>query len=145
VPAPPPSRLRWPAIAGCVLLLLLLQAALLYWAGRTSGGVTLHAPGELAIGLGEAREVSVTIERRGYEGPVELAAAAADGLTVGGSTIPAGAREGAVRVAAAADARPGARRVTLRATAGGQVSEAIMEVTVAPGGTVRAGPTAGAP
>ena len=129
--APAPGRLRWPTVVGCVLLLLLSQAGLLYWAGRPPAGVGLQAVGPLTLAPGEAKEVAVRVERRGYQGPVELIPDAADGLTVGAATIPEGAGEGRVRVTASAGAAPGPRRVTLRATAGGQATEAAVEVTVA--------------
>jgi hypothetical protein len=130
--APPaPGRRRWPAVVGCVLALLLLQGVLLYLASRPSGAVALRPAGPLTLAPGEAKDVPVSIDRRGYEGDVALSGTRGDGLSVEGMTIPPGRSEGVVRVTADAGAAAGRRQVRLRATAGGQASEVAVDVTVA--------------
>lgn len=79
----------------------------------------LVTPPAVSLAAGETRTVSLTVDRKAYAGPIDVALRdLPEGVTADAVVIEAGADRAAVELVAAADAAPRVRAATLRTSGG---------------------------
>jgi formylglycine-generating enzyme required for sulfatase activity len=152
--APTPTRRRptpqaWWAMAvaaALVLLTVALPVALIWFGPRPGRPVAnptpppavpaLHLPAIPSVSLetGEAKTMTVRVERDHLTGPIRLEVAGLpDGVRARPAVVPDGEDSAEVELTAADTAAPGAGRATLTARAGDVSADGPLEVTVALG------------